>query len=228
MNHQPSGWPLTPCRCSGLLARPLARQRGTPGAGGAPHGALGAATLAGETRPLLRGLRKAIPPNPHGGPGRWAPSNGLREKLQSKHASPARGWMDGGMDAPRSSRAPRMRCRRSGAQGSALVPPSSRAGPAPAACRSSRTSARTPHLLLFRCQNQKSPRGVRSEWRVGSEAKTSLFKLPVLPPPELGAGTGGTSHPELPEGLPALEVGPSPSCKCLFLSYRALGWVSSK
>lgn len=89
------------CRCSGLLVRPRR---------GAGCGAPGpAATHAGQTSPLLRGLCKAIPANPHGGPGRgagddtfkWPPRKAAEQTPQA--GSAARGQrregMDGRMDA---------------------------------------------------------------------------------------------------------------------------------
>lgn len=56
---------------------------------------------------------------------------------------------------------------------------------------------------------------LRAAWEAsgGWEAKPKRdgFKLcPCSQPPELDAGTGGISHPELPEGLPTLDVGPQP------------------
>lgn len=190
----------------------------------------GAATHPGERRPLLRGLCKIIPPNTHGGPGRGAgdtfklPPRKAAEKIfqpdsaaRGQRREGMDGWMDEGMDAPGSSRAPRMRRWRSGSQGSALVPPSSRAGPAPAACRLLRTSPRTLRLLLFVAKTKS----LHAAWEANGEweakPKQAYFKLcPCSQPPELDAGTGGTSHPELPEGPPKLEVGPQPVLQAPF------------
>lgn len=213
MNHPAFRLPLNAVSVLGAAGAPSAR-RGIrcPGP---------AATHAGERQPLLQGLRKAIPLNPHGGPGRGGKDDTFKSRPRkaaeqtSRPGSAARGQHREGLGAPSPSRTPRMRempAERSAGLRTcpALLP--RRAGPG---CLQVPADF-TPHPSLaafqmpfFRCQNQKSSRGVGSEWRGEAKPEQAGFKLcACYQPPELDAGTGGTSHPELPEGLPASEVGP--------------------
>ncbi|XP_064563240.1 uncharacterized protein LOC135445134 [Zonotrichia leucophrys gambelii] len=195
---QPSGLPVRPRRGAGC---------------GAPGGAAGlacrtersgAATHAAERRPLLRGLRKAIPLNPHGGSGRGA--EGDTFKLPPRRAAEQTCRPSAAADAPRCGRAPRRRCRRSAAERRAglrarpaLLP--RRAGPA--GCLQV-TADLTPHpaLAAFQLPKPKTLSQREKPVRVGSKAEASrLQTLPTLPAP--GAGCRHRQHfsSRAPRGL---------------------------
>lgn len=233
MNHTAFRLPLNAVSVLGAAGAPSAR-RGIrcPGP---------AATHAGERRPLLQGLRKAIPLNPHGGPGRGGRDDTFKSpprkaaEQTSRPGSAARGQRREGLGAPSPSRAPRMRempAERSAGLRTfpALLP--RRAGPG---CL--RVPADfTPHPSLaafqmpfFRCQNQKSSRGVGSEWRgKQSQSKPASNSVRATSLQSWMQAQAALRIPSSPRAFPRRRWVRSASCKRLFISYGALEWVSKK
>lgn len=212
---------------------PLAGQPGTPGAAGASHAALrGSDPRRGKAAApagFVQGNPSKAPRRSGEGRGRRhlqiASEKGCRANIPSQRRGRCSSLQPGS--------AQEMPAERSGAQGSALVPPSSRAGPAPTACRLLQTSPRTPHLLLFRCQNQKPSRRMRSQYGWEAKPKQSRSKpasnsARAPSPRSWMQAQAALPIPSSPRAFPRWRWVRSPSCKCLFISYGALEWRSNK
>lgn len=194
-----------------------------PGAAGASH--------AGETRPLLRDLRKAIPLNPHGEPGKGAGDDTFKlpprkaAEQTSRRGSAAEGGRDGcsAHETPAERRAG-LRAR------PALLPSTASPGCLQVAADF------TPHPSLaafqmpfFRRQNQVfARRGKRVAGGKRSQSETASNSAHAPSPRSWMQAQEAFRILISPRAFPRWRWVRSPSCKCLFISYRALQWVSNK
>lgn len=206
MNHQPPGCPLTPCRCSGLLARPLARQRARRGRLARPMERSGRRGNAAAPAGTVQG-DPSKPPRRTGEVGtfKWPPRKAAEQTCQP--GSGMDGWRDGCSSLQPGSAHEMPAERRAGLRARpALLP--RRASPG---CLQV-TADFSPHPSLAAFQMPKPKVSTRREKRVAGGEQSQNKPVQTARAPTPGAGCGHRRHfaSRAPRGPPRAEGGSEP------------------